>query len=203
MIVVALAVAVAYGLVLQLPHRRLIAPGIAAAGVHPALGIVYAASHFGVVHARRIHSMRLKSALDRADELTAIDLVASGVEAGVSFPIAVSTASRFVRPHVSEDLGRHLRRANRNTPIDPETDPTPIEVMFRIARLSASSGARLGTELRGLSDTERERDNARHDERLARLPVKMLFPLALLILPGFLLVAVVPAVVGGVSKLTL
>ncbi len=203
MIVVALAVAIVYGLVLQLPHRQLVAPTIVIAGVHPGLGIVYAASHFGVVQVRRIQSMRLEAALDRADELTAIDLVASGVEAGVSFSIAVSTAGRFLSSQVAGDLERHLRQANRNATVDPETDPTPIDVMFQIARLSASSGAALGTELRGLSDAERDRDDARHDERLARLPVKMLFPLALLILPGFLLVAVVPAVVGGVSKLTL
>jgi len=203
MIVVALVVAVVYGLVLHLPHRCLVGPAIVAAGIHPALAIVYAASHVGVVRVKRIQWMRLEAALDRADELTAIDLVASGVEAGVSFSIAASTAGRFIRPEVAEDLERHLRQANRITAIGPETNPTPIDVMFQIARLSASSGAELRTELRGLSDTERERDDARHDERLARLPVKMLFPLALLILPGFLLVAVVPAVVGGVSKLTL
>lgn len=203
MIVLALAVAVAYGLVLHLPHRRLVAPMIVTAGVHPVLGIMYAASHFGVVRVKRIQRMRVEAASDRTDELTAIDLVVSGVEAGVSFTIAVSTASHFVRTQVAEDLEHHLRRANRNTAVDPETDPTPIDVMFQIARLSASSGAELGTELRGLRDTERERDDARQEERLARLPVKMLFPLALLILPGFLLVAVVPAVVGGISKLTL
>jgi pilus assembly protein TadC len=38
-------------------------------------------------------------------------------------------------------------------------------------------------------------------ERLAKLPVKMLFPLAFLILPGFVLLTVVPPLMSGLSRL--
>jgi pilus assembly protein TadC len=75
--------------------------------------------------------------------------------------------------------------------------------MFFLAQASASSGAPLADELRRLSDHYRSLELTAERERLERLPVKMLFPLAFLILPGFLLVAVVPAVAGGLAKLTL
>ncbi|KAA3640056.1 MAG: hypothetical protein DWP92_03695 [Armatimonadetes bacterium] len=203
MIVLFVAAAVAYGLILRLPHRGLITPALVAAGVHPSLGVVCAATQFGLLRGRQIRSLRSKAARHRADELLAIDLVASGVEAGVSFATAVATAVGCVNDAVASDLSKHLKRANRGALTDPEADSTPVDSMFEIARSSATSGASLGTELRGLSDAERERDDVRQEERLARLPVKMLFPLSFLILPGFLLVAVVPAVVDGISKLTL
>ena len=40
-------------------------------------------------------------------------------------------------------------------------------------------------------------------EKIERLPVKLLFPLAFLILPGFILVAVVPSIISGISELSL
>lgn len=195
--------AVVYALVLRLPHHRFVGPTLAAMGVHPVLGIMTAATLVGIGRMRRIRSLHGLTARKRADEILAIDLVASGVEAGVSFPIAAVTASQGLDRLVADDLLGQLRRADRGVLVETGMDPTPIDVMFRIARASAWSGANLGSELRALSDAERARDDARHEERLARLPVKMLFPLAFLILPGFLLVAVVPAMVGGISKLTL
>lgn len=203
MMVVFVVAAVVYALVLRLPHHRFAGPTLVAMGVHPALGVVSAATQVGFVRMRRIRSLQRVMAQQRADQILAVDLVASGVEAGVSFPIAATTASQSLCRSVAADLLAHLRRSDRGTRVETGMDATPIDVMFRIARASAWSGANLGSELRALSDAERARDDARHEERLARLPVKMLFPLAFLILPGFLLVAVVPAMVGGVSKLTL
>jgi len=203
MMVLFVVAAVVYALVLRLPHHRFVGPTLAAMGVHPVFGIVTAATLVGFVRMRRIRSLHGLTARKRADEILAIDLVASGVEAGVSFPIAAVTASQGLNRSVAADLLGQLRRSDRGVLVETRMDPTPIDVMFRIARASAWSGANLGSELRALSDAERARDDARHEERLARLPVKMLFPLAFLILPGFLLVAVVPAMVGGISKLTL
>jgi pilus assembly protein TadC len=73
--------------------------------------------------------------------------------------------------------------------------------MFGIAVDSEVSGAAAVEQLGAVADQERRELEAALDRRLQRLPVAMLFPLALLILPGFLLVAVVPAVVGGIARL--
>jgi pilus assembly protein TadC len=75
--------------------------------------------------------------------------------------------------------------------------------MLRLAHASESSGAKVADQLVSLAENELSLDEASTNERLARLPIKMLFPLALLILPGFLLVTVAPAVVSGISKLGL
>ena len=40
-------------------------------------------------------------------------------------------------------------------------------------------------------------------EHLSKLPVKMLFPLAFLILPGFVMLTVLPPLLSGLSKLGL
>jgi pilus assembly protein TadC len=75
--------------------------------------------------------------------------------------------------------------------------------MIRIARSAEASGAALAGQLGALAESELASDEAATEERLARLPIKMLFPLALLILPGFLLVAVAPAVISGIARLGL
>ncbi|MEZ5176300.1 MAG: hypothetical protein R2823_08865 [Acidimicrobiia bacterium] len=198
MIVAAAALAIAYG-VLRGPYRTIVIPSIAVAGIHPALGLAWGASHLAVVRSRRIGSIRAAARDERCEQLLAIDLVASGVEAGVAFTNAVETAIAHLHDPVAGDLARRLRFTNRRIP--EHRDDGPIDAMFDAAEVSSVTGGALANDLRELHRTEIERDDTAVEERLQRLPVKMLFPLALLILPGFLLTTVVPAVVAGVSRL--
>ena len=137
----------------------------------------------------------------REDEILAVELVAAGVEAGVSFDLAVGNAASFVDPDVGFDLRRMLRQARHGH--GPPTAPSVTAEMIRIAIGSEVSGAAISDQLAALAESELASDEAAINERMARLPVKMLFPLALLILPGFLLVAVAPAVIGGIARLGL
>jgi pilus assembly protein TadC len=61
----------------------------------------------------------------------------------------------------------------------------------------------LAGQLNAMALDRRRAAAAASRERLARLPVKMLFPLAFLILPGFVLLTVVPPLMSGLSKLSL
>ena len=203
MILVAASVAVAYGWIVGGPNRSMVVPAIVVGAIHPALAAAYVGVHFGFVRSKGIRDAKSKTTAARKEQLLAIELVASDVEAGVAFDVSVETALRHIREPVASQMTRHTRLSHRSVLIDDVEDPSPVDAMFRAARASAISGAPLSTDLRALSDSERDRGDAVQEERLERLPVKMLFPLAFLILPGFLLVAVAPSVVGGISKLTL
>lgn len=203
MIVLGVAGAVAYGWIIRGPNCSMVVPAIVAGAIHPALAAAYVGLRFGLVRWKGIRSEKVETVAVRVEELLAVDLVASGVEAGVSFDVAAGTALHHVREPVASQMSRHIRLSHRTVVAEDVEDPSPVGAMFNAARASATSGAPLSEGLRALSDSERGRDDAVQRERLERLPVKMLFPLAFLILPGFLLVAVAPSVVGGISKLTL
>jgi pilus assembly protein TadC len=178
-----------------------VSPTLVTFAINPLLGLAVGAALIGAVRIRRIARARSRGSDRRAEEILAADLVASGVEAGVSFDEAVSVASDFVSPVVAAEMRRMARVAHHSAVA--ERNGSIVDEMFRLSRRSAVSGAPLAPGLRSLSEVERSKDAAERLERLERLPVKLLFPLAFLILPGFLLVAVVPALVSGISKLSL
>ena len=65
------------------------------------------------------------------------------------------------------------------------------------------TGSALHPSLLSVSRSLRRERTERERERLARLPVKLLFPLSLLILPGFVLLVVGPSIVSGLSRVSL
>ena len=200
MIVAACAAAAIY-LAAGARHPLIIAPSLIAFGLSPFFGMIVSAALVGGTRLRRLAAGRAGVSEQRSEELLAADLVASGVEAGVSFDEAVSVASGFVSAAVAAELQGMARTAHRSRVTD-DTDSVVAE-MFRLSRRSADTGAPLASGLRSLSKAERAQDEAERMEQLERLPVKLLFPLAFLILRGFLLVAVAPALVSGISKLSL
>lgn len=201
MIAVGVAAAVAWLVILHGRRPFVVGVSAVASGVHPALGVAVVGCVVGLERTARISRSRTAVAKARAERLVAIELVGHGVSAGVSFDHAIEAASSFVADEVADELRRCLRLSRSGW--RPQRDASPIEVMFSYAQASAMSGAPLAGDLAILRERERAIDETARRERLERIPVKMLFPLAFLILPGFLLVAVVPAVAGGLAKLTL
>ncbi len=150
---------------------------------------------------RAISAERRASRLARSDGLLAVELVAAGVAAGVAFDAALTTAASEIGGDVARSMMQRLRTFRRDD--GGSDDDDPIATLIAIARRSEASGSRLADELRALAETGYAIDAAATAERLARLPVTMLFPLALLILPGFILVAVAPALISGITRLGL
>jgi hypothetical protein len=200
MIVFAAALAAGY-LIVRAPHHRVVAPTVFLLAINPLIGLAVGAALVGWTRGRRIVRERDAISERRSEEILAADLVASGVEVGVSFDEAISVASGFVSTQVSSEMGRMSRIGHRVSGTDD--DGSIIQAMFRMSRRSEVTGAPLAPRLRSLSESERAQDAADRQVRMQRLPVKLLFPLAFLILPGFLLVAVAPTFVGGISKLSL
>jgi len=169
--------------------------------IQPALGVALAGLGFVVYRGNRIlKQRRLDRALVLEEHLT-VDLAALGVTAGLSFDQAAVDAGDRVGGLVAIDVRKAVRRVRSG--LEVETRDGPISAMFSSADRSVHSGAPISVALADLARHGREDLATKEQERLEKLPVKLLFPLAFLILPGFVLVAVVPAVVSGLGKLGL
>lgn len=215
------------------PVRRDARIAMAGVGAAFAVGLVpavlAAASIALVVGAIRI---RRRSGTERRrdhDEAVAVDMVVLGLGGGLGFSQAVQFAAAGVGGRVRSDLERRLRTmhvagapARHAEHVDPSgssgllgssdasdacDQPDPpgglVAEAFAVARRSMAAGTPLQPALVTLTSAHRRDEAARERARIARLPVKLLFPLALLILPGFVLLAVAPVVVSGLSRLTL
>ena len=201
MIVSVAVVAAVVPLVLPEGARRFAIAGLLGLAVGPPLAVAAPLGVWVVLRMRAISTARRAKRLLRSEELLAVELVAAGVGAGVTFDASVATAASEVGGDVARSMARRLRTFRHDVG-DPEGDGL-IGRLMALARQSEVSGSGLADELRDLAESEYAIDAAAAAERLARMPVTMLFPLALLILPGFILVAVVPALIGGVTRLGL
>lgn len=123
-----------------------------------------------------------------------VDLVALGVGAGLSFRAAFLQAADAVHPSLRDEAIRSMRGTG---------DGENVARLISIARRAAESGASVAVELAAYADELRASDREAALARLRRLPIRLLFPLALLILPGFLLMALGPTLSAALQRLGL
>jgi len=121
------------------------------------------------------------------------DLVALGVGAGLSFRAAVTEAADVVHPSLGEEILSSVRRRG--------AEGRNVGRLFSIAGRAAESGASIVTEANAYAEELRAQNREEALTRLRRLPVRLLFPLALLILPGFLLMTLGPTLSAGLQRL--
>jgi len=191
---------VAIALVLTSNRRLLL--GAATFGLalfNPFVAVGFLAAWLLAFQIRRVGQMREQSATENDDALLAVELVVLGVTAGLPFRNAASLTAGQIGGPVAGELSRALRSISSGQQPEPKT--SDIHAMFAVAAVSESSGMPLAGMLNALASDRRRAAAADAKERLAKLPVKMLFPLAFLILPGFVLLAVVPPLMSGLSKL--
>ncbi len=131
------------------------------------------------------------------DRLLLADLAAIGLSAGLTFSGALTAAAE----HVSEETARSVRRGLRSG--TGEGAQGAAKELFALADRALVTGAPLLASIDGYAHSLRRDERAAAVERARRLPVKLLFPLALLILPGFLLLTVAPAFLAGIERLGL
>ncbi len=150
---------------------------------------------------RRPELLRSRSGHAEAsdDRLLLAELTALGLSAGHTFPLAVDAAALRVPALQNEvrALLRNARRVGLAAVLGDESAPG----LFRIAARATVTGAPLLPAVLGHVDELRAADRQRRLERIRKLPVKLLFPLALLILPGFLVLLVSPALLGALDRL--
>jgi tight adherence protein C len=130
------------------------------------------------------------------DEAMLAELTALGLGAGLTFTAAASAAADSVPGEASTQLRQAIRSGAR---MDGDTvDRRSLMVVVHRALLT---GAPLQPAVSGYATTLRNEERSRELTAARRLPVKLLFPLALLILPGFLILTIGPAVLGSLERL--
>ncbi len=135
---------------------------------------------------------------DDSSEALLADLTVLGLSAGLTFTQAATAAAGSVGGDAASRVLRAIRFRGGNGPADAD-DPA----LMVVARRALSTGAPLIPAISGFASTLRSEERARHLTVARRLPVKLLFPLALLILPGFLILTIGPAVLGSLERLGL
>ena len=175
----------------------LLRPG-GAAGL--ALGAALVAGGYvlpDILLAGRVRSLRDRTAASVADLL---DLVAVSVSAGLTPRLALERAPDALGGPLGEEVSRARHAASLGSPwrlvIRRVAARTGLPELLRLA-VTLERSERLGTpvagRLRDLAREVRADRAARREERARRAPVAMLFPLVFLILPAFVIAAVVPA----------
>jgi len=150
---------------------------------------------------RAASATRERHAADR-DAVVLADLVALGVASGKTVRGALASARAHLHPDLGGEVEALLDDMDRIG-----SAPALIAVGGRLADFgrvvaaAVTSGAPVVAAITAHADRVR---HVRHAERIAaarRLPVRLLLPLALLILPGFVVLAVGPAVLQALARL--
>ena len=150
-----------------------------------------------ILLAGRARSLRERTEASVSDLL---DLVAVSVSAGLTPRLALERAPEALGGPLGDEVSRARHAASLGSPwrlvIRRVAARTGLPELLRLA-VTLERSERLGTpvagRLRNLAREARADRAARSEERARRAPVAMLFPLVFLILPAFVIAAVVPA----------
>jgi tight adherence protein C len=166
---------------------------------------VAAAAGAVTVARRRWRRAARGTAMRRAadhDVLLLADLLALGIAAGHTVRGALAAARSHLHPLLAGEVAALLGSIDqRGTGAALAAAGGRLAELGRVCAGASVSGAPLGPAIAAHADRLR---HTRHEERIARarrLPVRLLLPLALLILPGFVVLAVGPALLQAVARL--
>jgi tight adherence protein C len=150
-----------------------------------------------------------KAAARRADQIDAelphfVDQLAIAIEAGMSFDAALSYLVDATDGPLAEEIGRILTELrvgeSRRSAMRSFSERVGSENATAFANAVLSSdqlGSPLADILRAQAADFRHRRQMYAEERAQKAPVKMLFPIAIFILPVMFVVILAPAFLGG------
>ncbi len=130
------------------------------------------------------------------------ELVALALAAGLPFAAAIEAAADHLGAEDAAEITLVLRRARRHglgTAL--AAAGTASGGLFRVAHRAVVTGAPLVHAVESWSREQRKADHSRRLERVRTLPVRLLLPLTLLTLPGFVVLTVGPTLIEAVARL--
>lgn len=150
---------------------------------------------------RAVGVTRRERAAD-GDIVLLADLVALGLTAGKTVRGALETSIPHLEPDLAAEVGTLVAAMNR-VGASPALAAAGgrLTPLARVVASAVASGAPVAGAVAAHADHLR---HLRHTEEVTaarRLPVRLLLPLALLILPGFVVLAVGPAVIQALARL--
>jgi len=150
-------------------------------------------------------SRRVKERFRKIDkELPSlIDLLVVTVEAGIGFVGSLRMATEQLEGPLAQELRLALQEQNmgRSTAeaiqgIATRADTPGIRAFSRAIVQGETLGVSIGQILRNLAEEMRKKRKAAAEEQAQKAPVKMLFPLVLLIFPAMFVVLLLPAIIS-------
>jgi tight adherence protein C len=124
-----------------------------------------------------------------------IDLLVVTIEAGLGFTASMQMASERITGPLGEELRLTVQEQNMGlTPSEAlrnmlaRVDTPSVRTFVRAVTQGESLGVSIGTIMRNLALEMRKRRKAAAEERAQKAPVKILFPLILLIFPAMFIV---------------
>jgi len=131
-----------------------------------------------------------------------LDLVILSVEAGMGFDGAVARAISNSSGPLAEELAHVLAEVSQGRPrldafreLAERAKVEEISLLVSTVHQAEQLGVSIGTALRELAGQLREERLHRAREIIAKLPVKMLFPLMVFIFPALFIVILGPAAI--------
>jgi tight adherence protein C len=151
---------------------------------------------------RRFRARRLAAETADADVVVLADLIVLGLHAGLGLLQAMEHAAAEVSAPLAAEVRGHLRTAElRGAAAALAGAGGRARRLYRLAARAAATGAPLAPAVEAFAAERRHGDHSRAVEATRRLPVRILVPLALLILPGFVVLAVGPALLEALARL--
>jgi tight adherence protein C len=132
-----------------------------------------------------------------------IDLLVVTLEAGLSFPQSLRLAATKIKEPLSSEVRLTLQEQNMGLTLVEALEnllgriETPGVRMFaRSIAQGETMGVSTGQIMRNLATELRKRQRAYAEERAQKAPVKVLFPILLLIMPSLFIVLLLPVMIN-------
>jgi tight adherence protein C len=145
---------------------------------------------------------RARTRLERIDrELPElVDLLVVSVESGLGFSSSMQLAAERLEGPLGDEMRLAMQEQTMGLPTDQvlaniltRSDTPSMRSFVRSVRQGESLGVSIGQILRSLAVEMRKRRRSAAEERAQKAPIKILFPLALLIFPALFVVLLAPA----------
>lgn len=129
-----------------------------------------------------------------------IDLLVVTIEAGLGILASMRVASESLPDPLGQELRLTLQEQRMGLSVGESIDSfgkradTPnVRTFVRSLTQGEKLGVSIGTTMRNLASEMRKRRRAMIEEQAQKIPIKMLFPLAIFIFPAMFIVLLVPA----------
>jgi len=153
---------------------------------------------------RRLARRRRQAEEAEQEVLVLAELVALGLAAGLPFGPAMAVASEELASDLASEV-RAVLRAARLFGLESALGASDGvgAGFFQLAARAVTTGAPLRPAIDSFAQQRRGEERAKQLSAARRLPVRLMLPLALLILPGFVLLTLGPALVGALNRVAI
>ncbi len=185
-------------------HRRSAYVGLFAAGVlwQPLMVLAGGMVAGGYRMRRRLARKRLAGEAADRDVAVLGDLTALGLTAGLTLVASMALAATEVAPALRHEVEAVVRRSRLSgaAGVMASADGR-AQRLYLLAGRAAATGAPVLAAVQAFVDERRHTDRNAALAAARKLPVRLMFPLALLILPGFVILIVGPTVLSTLTRL--